>query len=139
MLWKICVVKISLKKVDYSRRKVITKIRMEINEVETKREKCYHAMLNSVSLPPMDYSLPGSSAHGIFQARILEWVAISFSRGSSWPKDQSHISCVGRWILYRATREAQKRKIGRINKTKRWDFEKVNKIEKLLARLIQRA
>ena len=75
-------VKISLKKVDYSRRKVITKIRMEINEVETKREKCYHAMLNSVSLPPMDYSLPGSSAHGIFQARILEWVDISFSRGA---------------------------------------------------------
>ena len=36
---------------------------------------------------PMDYNLPGSSVHGIVQARILEWVAISFSRGSSWPKD----------------------------------------------------
>ena len=35
----------------------------------------------------MDYSLPGSAVHGIFQARILEWVAISFSRGSSQPKD----------------------------------------------------
>ena len=34
---------------------------------------------------PMDCSLPGSSVHGIFQARVLEWVAISFSRGSSWP------------------------------------------------------
>ena len=38
---------------------------------------------------PMDCSLPGSSVHGIFQARVLEWVAISFSRGSSWPRDQS--------------------------------------------------
>ena len=36
---------------------------------------------------PMDYSLPGSSVHGILQARILEWVAISFSRGSSWPRN----------------------------------------------------
>ena len=39
---------------------------------------------------PMDCSPPGSSVHGIFQARILEWVAISFSRGSSWPRDQTH-------------------------------------------------
>ena len=38
---------------------------------------------------PMDCSLPGSSVHGIFQARILEWVAISFSRGSSQPRDQT--------------------------------------------------
>jgi len=38
---------------------------------------------------PMDYSPPGSSVHGIFQARILVWVAISFSRVSSWPKDQT--------------------------------------------------
>jgi len=37
----------------------------------------------------MDYSLPGSSVHGILQARILEWVAISFSRGSSQPRDQT--------------------------------------------------
>ena len=36
---------------------------------------------------PVDCSLPGSSIHGIFQARILEWVAISFSRRSSWPRD----------------------------------------------------
>ena len=36
---------------------------------------------------PMDYSLPGSSVHGISQAKILEWVAIFFSRGSPWPKD----------------------------------------------------
>ena len=41
---------------------------------------------------PMDYSLPGSSVHGIFQARVLEWVAISFSRGSSQPRDQTQVS-----------------------------------------------
>ena len=42
----------------------------------------------------MDHSPPGSSVHGISQARVLEWVAISFSRGSSWPRDQTHISCI---------------------------------------------
>ena len=42
----------------------------------------------------LDCSLPGSSVHGIFQARILEWVAISFSRGSSPPRDRSFISCI---------------------------------------------
>ena len=46
----------------------------------------------------------GFSVYGIFQARILEWVAISFSRGSSWPRDRtwvSYLSCIGRGILYR--------------------------------------
>ena len=56
---------------------------------------------------PMDWGPPGSSVHGISQARILEWVAISFSRGSSWPRDQTCVSCIGRWILYHwAIREA---------------------------------
>ena len=41
---------------------------------------------------PMDYSPLGSSVHGISQARMLEWVAISFSRGSSQPRDWTHIS-----------------------------------------------
>ena len=41
---------------------------------------------------PMDCHLPGSSVHGIFQARALEWVAISFSRGSSQPRDQTRVS-----------------------------------------------
>ena len=39
---------------------------------------------------------PGSSVHGISQARILQWVAVSFSRGSSWPRDQTHVSYNGR-------------------------------------------
>ena len=44
---------------------------------------------------PMDCSLPGFSVHGILQARILEWVTISFSRGSSWPRDRTRVSCIG--------------------------------------------
>jgi len=48
----------------------------------------------------MDCSPPGSSVQGILQIIILEWVAISSSRGSSPPRDRIHISCVGRWILY---------------------------------------
>ena len=51
----------------------------------------------------VDYSLPCSSDIGIFQARILEQIAISFSRGSSWPRDQTRLSCascIGRQILY---------------------------------------
>ena len=43
---------------------------------------------------PLDYSPPACSVHGIFQARIQEWVAISFSRGFSWHRDRTHVSCV---------------------------------------------
>ena len=48
----------------------------------------------------MDCSLPGSSVRGILQSRILEWVAFSFWRGSSWPRDQTCIFCIGSWILH---------------------------------------
>ena len=48
----------------------------------------------------MNCSPPGSSVHGIFQASILEWIAISSSRGSSQPRDQTCVSCIDRWILY---------------------------------------
>ena len=55
----------------------------------------------------MDYSPPGSSIHGIFQARVLEWVAISFSKGSSWPRDWTWVSPIaGRCFTIWATREA---------------------------------
>ena len=61
----------------------------------------------SSSLWPQHCSLPGSSFHGISQARILEWVVISFSGGSSWPTGWTHVSYTGRWIIYhRPTREA---------------------------------
>ena len=48
----------------------------------------------------MDCSPPGSSVHGISQTRTLEWVVISFSRRASWPRDRTHVSCIGRWIPY---------------------------------------
>ena len=48
----------------------------------------------SYSCDPMDCSPPGSSVHGIFQAGILEWVAMPFSRGSSQPRDQTQVSRV---------------------------------------------
>ena len=55
---------------------------------------------------PMDCGLPGFYVHGIFQARILEWVAISFSSGSSWPRDQIQVSCISdRCFTIWATRE----------------------------------
>ena len=58
---------------------------------------------------PMDCSLPGSSLHGIFQTRILEWVAISFSRGSSQPRDWTQVShTVGKHFTIWATRKPPK-------------------------------
>ena len=69
----------------------------------------------------MDNSPPGSSVHWMSQARILEWIAISSSRGSSWPRDQTCISCVysvGKWILHHCTtREAQSMPSSNIWKT----------------------
>ena len=62
----------------------------------------------SDSLPPVDCSPPSSSVHGILQARILEWVAISFSRGSSRSRDQTQVSHIaGRRFNLCTTREAQ--------------------------------
>ena len=56
---------------------------------------------------PMGCSTAGSSVHGISPTRILEWVAISFSRGSSWTRDWTQGLCMGRRIFYHwATREA---------------------------------
>ena len=57
----------------------------------------------------MDCSPPGSSAHGIFQTRILEWVVLSFSKGSSQSRDPTEVSCIaGRFFTIWATREAPK-------------------------------
>ena len=84
------------------------------------RDPCLHELIRewisrcwtsescpSLLWPHRLYRPPGSSIHGTFQARILKWVAISSSRGSSSPRDQTHISHIGRQILYHwATREA---------------------------------
>ena len=60
---------------------------------------------------PIDCSPPGSSVHRIFQARILEWIAISFSRVSSQPRDQTHVFCIAdRFFAIWTTREPDKTK-----------------------------
>ena len=64
---------------------------------------CLCAQLCLPLCDPMDYSPPGSSVHGIFQARMLEWVVISCSGGCSQHRNQTcvfWVSCIGRQILY---------------------------------------
>ena len=70
--------------------------------IRTGQVCCSVAQLCLTLCDPMDCSLPGSSVHEIFQARILECVPISSSRGSSWPRDWTSVSCItyiGRRIL----------------------------------------
>ena len=71
------------------------------------RRQCVRACWLLQSCPtvcePVDCSPPGSSVHGILQARLLEWIAMPSSKGSSWPRDQTHISyvsCIGRQALH---------------------------------------
>ena len=74
------------------------------SEREREREV---VQLCSTLCDPMDYSLPGSSVHGIFQARVLEWVAISISRGSSQARDRIQVSrTAGRCFTVWATRKS---------------------------------
>ena len=81
------------------------------SQLITSFHSCFFAQLCPTLWDPLDYSPPGSSVHGIPQARILEEVAIFFSRGSSWPRDQTHISCIsciaGRFLTHWAVGEAQ--------------------------------
>ena len=72
------------------------------------REFCSVWLLSHVQLcDPMDYSPLGSSVHGIFKARIPDWFAIPFSRGSSQCRDRAQVSCIaGGFFTTRATREA---------------------------------
>ena len=69
--------------------------------------QCSIAQLYLTLCDPMDCSWPGSSLHGIFQERIVEQVAIFYSRKPSCPRDGTPVSCTGRWLLYHsATRTA---------------------------------
>ena len=72
---------------------------------------CARSQLCPALCNPMDCSLPGSSVHSIFQARMLECITVSFSGGSFQPRDQTHIfciACIGRWNLsHGATWEAR--------------------------------
>ena len=77
-----------------------------VTSVDTAIEDRFNLSVVSNSYDPMEGSLPGSSVHGISQGRILEWVAMSFSMGSSQSRDQSRVSCiVGRFFTDLATRE----------------------------------
>ena len=75
----------------------------------------YFALLKSLAqlcptlCNPVDYSPPGSCIHGILQARILEWVAISFSRGSFWPRDRTQVSCIAGRVTWEARMMALQR------------------------------
>ena len=87
--------------------KVLTFTFLQFCRLEVQWVKVLVTKLCPTLLTPMDCSLPGSSVHGIFQARILEWVAISFSRGSYWPRVWTQVSCIaGRFFTIWATREA---------------------------------
>ena len=69
---------------------------------KVKKWKC-----QSLFVSPWTVAQPGSSVHGILQARTLEWVVIPFSRGSSWPRDWTRAACIaGRFFTIWATREA---------------------------------
>ena len=83
---------------------------MEILYINTCVCVCVRACVRAQSCLTLHHSVdcspPGSSVSGILQARILEWVGISFSRGSSLPRGQTHVSCVsfiGKQILYHCT------------------------------------
>ena len=78
---------------------------MSVSAVQRFSHTCIHAdSVASLTLcDPLDWSPPGSSVHGILQARILTWVAMLFSNRSSWPRDQtrvSYVSCICRPVLY---------------------------------------
>ena len=91
-------------------------------------------MLSHVRLcDPMGGNLPGSSVHRIFQARVLEWVAISFFRVSSLPRDQTQVSSfVGRRFTVWATREA----LGSKDRKKLWVLKQVSWVRQLFFLLI---
>ena len=78
---------------------------LKLSDVKSESVSCSAV---SSSLWSMDCSLVGSSIHVILQAKILEWVAIPFSRGSSWPRVQTWVSCIsGRFFIIWIIREVQ--------------------------------
>ena len=79
------------------------------------REGCVSAQLCLTLCDPMNCSPPGSFVHGILQARVLEWVAIPSSSGSSPTTDSTHVSCISRQVLYHwATWKTQRREQGKV-------------------------
>ena len=90
---------------------MVTHVFLELHEPNQESESESESEVTQSCLTlcnPVDCSPPGSSIHGILQARVLEWVAISFSRGSSQPRDRTQVSCIaGRHFNLWATREAE--------------------------------
>ena len=79
---------------------------LNIQYISPKKKLCHQSCLSLCN--PMDWCLPGSSVHRIFPARILGWLAIFSSKGSSLPRDRTCISCTCKRILcHLATWEAQ--------------------------------
>ena len=87
------------------------------NTVKLKNVSCISLYVKSVVVKvaqscltlcnPTNHSPPGSSVHGVLQARILQWIAMPFSRGSFWPRDRTQVSCIaGRFFTIWATRKA---------------------------------
>ena len=98
-------------KPDYTVRKKMTVFSTRCPFIEESESDV--AQLCPTLCDPMDCSLLRSSIHGIFQTRVLEWVAISFSRESSRPRDRTWVSCtVGRRFTIWATREVLYRRRG---------------------------
>ena len=77
-------------------RLVVIEYKLMVNKGERMKVKSESevAQLCPTLCDPMDYSLSGSSVHGIFQARVLGWIAISFSRGSFQPRNRTRVSCI---------------------------------------------
>ena len=97
----------------YTKRRSISHVNRERETETTLRNRLHVGSVTQSCLTlcdPIDCGPPGSSVHGILQARRLEWVAISSSRGSSRPRDGTWVSCIfctARWVLYHwVTRDA---------------------------------
>ena len=90
------------------------------HDLATEQHQCASAKSHQSCLTlrdPVDHSPPGSPVHGILQARILEWGAISSSRGSSWCRDGTQVSCIaGRFFMILATRKAPWEKVHDISR-----------------------
>ena len=98
----------AIKKENQAQIYTITQINIRYILLRERKVKVLDTKLNLSLCDPMDCSPPGSSVHGILQVRILEWLAIPFSRGSSWPRDQTQVSRItGIFFTIWATREAR--------------------------------
>ena len=89
--------------------------RLTLSDIKSKSISCLVVSNSCDSCDPVECSPPGLSVHGILQARILEWVAIPFSRGSSQPRDRTHVSHIaGRFYLLSHQKWSEMKSISRV-------------------------